>query len=116
MAKYEKKNIVDIEALKKNEFGQYIVDDLNKFQRSKVWRSTEHPCSATDPQACLDCPYTDCIAPAAISQQGTAYIAEHEYYPNGGIIDRPDGSWMPRLGIPPKGSVKRRYKSWYDSI
>lgn len=63
----------EIEALEKNEYGQYIVDGLNKNKRSALWRATPHPCSAEDAYACLECPYNDCIAPSEISRYGNDY-------------------------------------------
>lgn len=63
----------EIEALEKNEYGQYIVEGLNKMKKGALWRATPHPCSAEDAYACLECPYSDCIAPARISQFGNDF-------------------------------------------
>lgn len=68
---YVKINYEEIlKALTKNEYGQYIVDDLNTKARSYVWRHTDHPCSVENSLACLECPYTDCIAPHSIANFG----------------------------------------------
>lgn len=64
----EKLKQFNIDKIKKNEYGQYIVDNLTKFERGRLYRATEHPCDKWDEFKCLDCPYTDCIAPANINQ------------------------------------------------
>lgn len=92
MAKVTKEKIKSVlEALEKNEFGQYIVDDLNKFEYGIVWNNTEHPCGQTDDALeCLDCPYSTCIAPPKISQMGNFY---HE----GSFVDGIIGAYEPAL-------------------
>lgn len=67
----EKLKQFNIDKVKKNEYGQYIVDDLNKQERGRLYRATEHPCSQWDEFKCLDCPYTDCIAPAYINSKSS---------------------------------------------
>lgn len=103
MVKVTKEKIKSIlKALEKNEFGQYIVDDLNKFERGIVWRNTKHPCGQTDEALeCLDCPYTDCIAPPYISQMGNFY---HE----GSFVDGIIGAYEPSLPILALGKNGKR--------
>lgn len=63
----------ELKALEKNEYGQYIVDGLSCMRKGALWRATPHPCSAEDAYACLECPYSDCIAPANITNFGNDY-------------------------------------------
>ena len=89
-----------MKALEKNEFGQYIVDDLNTFESGIVWNNTEHPCGQTDDALeCLDCPYSNCIAPAKISQMGNFY---HEGSFVDGIIGASEPC-LPRIAIGKNG-------------
>lgn len=92
MAKVTNEKVKSVlEALEKNEFGQYMVDDLNKFESGIVWRNTEHPCGQTEEALeCLDCPYSTCIAPSKVSQMGN-------FYYEGAFVDGIIGAYEPSL-------------------
>ena len=78
MANWTKEKINGVlEALKKNEYGQYIVSGFNQSEKAIIWANTENPCSRDNQFACLECPYDDCIAPCYITTKGDANCGDY---------------------------------------